>query len=130
MIRPDINWLIVAAGLLGFSAIALGAYGDHGLRGTIDESAMHSFETALRYQLFHAITLLALGFGSAASLHNRLRWAGTVMLIGTLIFCGSIYASVMLGMPSITMLTPFGGITLMASWLILVWAGFEKTVQT
>lgn len=126
------NPILIASGLLGFSAIALGAYGDHGLRGTIDAAAMHSFETALRYHLLHAIALLAVGIGLAAALpapvRKRLFWAGTVMLIGTLVFSGSIYASVLMEIQSITMLTPIGGITLMASWLLLVWAGMVKKI--
>jgi uncharacterized membrane protein YgdD (TMEM256/DUF423 family) len=121
------NRLLIASGLLGFSAIALGAYGDHGLRGSIDEASMHSFETALRYQLLHAIALLTIGIGAAialpAQMLKRLSLAGLGMLAGTCIFSGSIYASVILDMPALTMLTPIGGITLMASWLALIWAG-------
>ena len=126
------NWILIGSGLLGFSAIALGAYGDHGLRGKVDAATMHSFETALRYQLFHAIALLALGIGLAAALpapmHKRLWWCGTGILIGTLIFSGSILVSIMLDIKSLTMLTPFGGITLMISWLQLAWAGLSKRI--
>lgn len=124
------NWILIASGVLGFSAIALGAYGDHGLQGTIDEATMHSFETALRYQITHAIALLAIGIGLAAALPaqmlKQLFWAGTVMLIGTLVFSASIYASIFLNIKSITVLTPAGGMTLMASWLMLVWAGMHR----
>lgn len=120
------NWIMIAAGLLGFSAIALGAYGDHGLRGSLDADTMRSFETAIRYQLFHAIALLAISVGTLSMQSKRLLWVGIVMLAGTIIFSGSIYASVIMDMPDATKAAPFGGITLMASWLILVWAGFNK----
>lgn len=127
------NWILIASGFLGFSAVALGAYGDHGLRGTIDEATMHSFETALRYQLFHAIALLAVGIGLTKVLntttHKKLFWAGIVMLTGTVVFSSSIYASVLLGIKSITMLTPFGGITLMVSWLIVGWTGLAQKTE-
>jgi uncharacterized membrane protein YgdD (TMEM256/DUF423 family) len=125
------NRVLVGAGALGFSAIALGAYGDHGLRGTLDAELMRSFETALRYQILHALALLAIGIGLAASLpnslHKRLLWAAAIMIMGTVIFSGSILASIMLDIKSLTMATPFGGMTLMASWLMLVWAGLRKT---
>jgi len=124
------NWVLIGAGVLGFSAIALGAYGDHGLRSDVNAEIMRSFETALRYQLLHALALLAIGIGLAASLpdrlHKKLFWAGTVMIIGAVIFSGSILASIMLNIKSLTLATPFGGITLMASWLMLAWAGFSK----
>lgn len=124
------NWVLIGAGVLGFSAIALGAYGDHGLRGDVDAEIMRSFETALRYQLLHALALLAIGIALSASmpaiLHKRLFWAGVAMIIGTVIFSGSILASIMLDIKSFTMATPFGGITLMVSWLMLTWAGFSK----
>ena len=124
------NWLLISAGVLGFSAIALGAYGDHGLRGTLDADLMRSFETALRYQLLHALALLSIGIGLSAGLpailHKRLCWTGAIMLIGTFIFSGSILASIMLDMKSLTMATPFGGMTLMISWLMLIWTGFCK----
>lgn len=124
------NWILIASGFLGFSAVALGAYGDHGLRDTIDEDAMHSFETALRYQLFHAIALLSVGIGLTKALNTTIQkqlfWAGIVMLTGTVVFSGSIYASVLLDIKSITMLTPLGGITLMVSWLILGWTGLTE----
>lgn len=128
-----VNKVLVAAGLLGFSAIALGAYGDHGLRGSVDAETMRSFETAIRYQLFHALALLAIGIGIAAgtapaSTLKRLTWTGWVMLAGTLVFCGSIYLKIIFGVDSATKLAPLGGMTLMAGWLMLVFAGIKKSV--
>ncbi|MAE51539.1 MAG: hypothetical protein CMH27_06995 [Micavibrio sp.] len=127
------NKVLIGSGFLGFSAIALGAYGDHGLRGSIDDAAMRSFETALRYQLFHAIALLAIGMGMATTLPaqmlKRLSLAGFIILIGTCVFSGSIYASVFLTIEFITMLTPLGGITLMAGWLTLMFCGLKTTEQ-
>lgn len=115
---------------MGFSAIALGAYGDHGLRGAIDEHAMRSFETAIRYHLFHALALLGIGLGLSAALPpailKKLFWVSIVMLAGTVIFSGSIYTSVIFNMPLATKAAPFGGTTLMIGWLMLIWIGISK----
>lgn len=120
------NWILAAAGLLGFSAIALGAYGDHGLHGNIDAQAMRSFETAIRYQLFHAIALLAISIGPHIEAAKRLFWSAVILFTGCAIFSGSIYLKVIFGIDAAVQATPAGGMTLMAGWLVLVWAGMKK----
>lgn len=127
------NVLLIASGFLGFGAVALGAYADHGLRGHIDDHAMRSLETAIRYQMFHALALLAIGVGVGVSatlpalLVKKLLWAGLVMLAGITLFSGSIYANVLFDLKTATKLAPIGGMTLMAGWLMLAWAGMQKS---
>lgn len=125
------NKIICAAGFLGFSAIALGAYSDHGLRGTIDESALRSLETAIRYQLIHALALLGIGLflqenNAHTAFHNKISYAAIAMLLGTLIFCGSIYVKNLAGLEFAANFAPLGGMTLMAAWLMILWTGCIK----
>ena len=125
------NPILIAAGLLGFSAIGFGAYADHGLRETLDADTFRSIETALRYHLFHALALLAIGMGCAHPLiekfYKKLCWAASIIGLSTVVFSFSIYASVILNMPDLTILTPFGGMGLMLGWLFIVWAGLNRT---
>lgn len=125
-----INIPLIAASLLGFSGIALGAYGDHGLKGKLSEAAMHSFESALKYQQLHALALLAIGLALCVALPpllaKKLLLTALVMLAGTLLFSGSIYANIFLDIKGITKLTPIGGMTLMAGWLMLIWVGIGR----
>ena len=120
------NPLLVASGLLGFCAIALGAYGDHGLRGNIDPEILRSFETAVRYQLFHAVALLAIGAGLSSGTPKRIFWSALILLAGTVIFSGSIYLKVIFGIDAATRAAPAGGMMIMAGWLSFIWAGMKK----
>jgi uncharacterized membrane protein YgdD (TMEM256/DUF423 family) len=123
--------LLITAGLLGFTAIALGAYGDHGLRPNLDTDNMRSYETAIRYQLIHALALLVIGLTSATpsispTLLKRILYSGVAMLAGTVVFSGSIYLKVIFGLEAAQKFAPLGGMTLMAGWLMLMWAGYIK----
>jgi uncharacterized membrane protein YgdD (TMEM256/DUF423 family) len=114
-------WLLVAA-INGFLAVAAGAFGAHGLQGRLDAHALSLFETAARYQMYHA---LAIGFaavaarGSAASAANT---AGVFFLAGIVLFCGSLYVLALTGMRGVAIVTPFGGLSFLIGWAMLIWA--------
>ena len=76
------NWTLVG-GLMGFCAVAAGAFGAHGLKSVITPSRLETFEVAVRYQMYHALALLMAGFLDA-------RAAAWCFLVGTLIFSGSL----------------------------------------
>lgn len=118
--------IIIASALFGFSAIALGAYGDHGLRGDINPETMRSFETAVRYQIFHAIAALAIGIGLYSGAPKRLVWSAIIILCGTGLFAGSIYLKVIFGLEAAIKATPAGGIILMAGWLSLIYTSLSQ----
>lgn len=116
-------WVLLA-GLSGMMAVGMGAYAAHGLAG--DASLQALAERASQYQLLHALALLAadrlavdrrrLGHGAAA-----------LFLIGTVLFCGSLYFKAITGSPlAVPMLTPAGGMTFMAGWLVLAMAGLGR----
>ncbi|OIN07653.1 DUF423 domain-containing protein [Oceanisphaera psychrotolerans] len=116
-------WFYLAA-LLGLSATALGAYGAHGLaaRG-LSASLVTAFNTGVQYQFYHALALLlvvlAWRFRPVRSLHV----AAAFFALGTLLFCGSIYALVLFGTKGIGWLTPLGGVCFMVGWLSVLLAG-------
>jgi len=115
-------WMYLAS-LLGFSAIALGAYIDHGLGDQLNARARESLDTALRYQQTHALALLALSLTAwAAPKTGRLRLFHLTcgsMALGTVFFSGSLYLARMIEVESAVRLTPIGGTLLMLSWLML-----------
>jgi uncharacterized membrane protein YgdD (TMEM256/DUF423 family) len=117
-------WL-VAAGVNGLMAIAMGAFAAHGLRSVLDADALGWLDTASRYQISHALVL----FGIALLLdqpgrHRRflqaIAWA---FLAGIVLFAGSLYLLALTHLRAFAWITPFGGAALMAGWLGLVLLG-------
>ena len=112
------GWLVAAA-LLGATGVIAGAFGAHGLRARLGPDALASWETAVRYQLLHAVALLALALharatGQAVALPAGLWTAGVVL------FSGSIYALVLGGPRLLGPVTPLGGLALAAGWVALL----------
>jgi uncharacterized membrane protein YgdD (TMEM256/DUF423 family) len=121
---------LLAAGLLGFTGVALGAFGAHSLRDTLLERGMTSaWETASRYQLLHAVGLLAIaawGRLSQTTMPKQLKWAAICWVAGTVLFSGSLYVLALGGPRWMGPVTPLGGLALMAGWLYVVAAAFAK----
>ena len=118
---------IVLAGLSGVVAVGMAAYAAHGLAA--DAAAQALVERASLYQLFHALALLAADRIAADS--RRAAWpaqlAAVLFVVGMLLFCGSLYLKALTGQPlPLPMVTPAGGMTLMAAWLALALAGVRR----
>ena len=111
-------WLVLGS-ISGFIAVAAGAFGAHALKGRLDPGRLETFETAARYEMFHALALLAAGLlaGRARSLPSAI--AGWSFAAGTVLFSGSLYALALSGARWLGAITPFGGIALLIGWLAL-----------
>ena len=125
---------LLSAGIAGLSGIALGAFGAHGLKAMLLERGMvQAWETAARYHLFHALALLGvaawLQAGAAASGGRLALWAARCWVAGTVIFSGSLYWLALGGPRWLGPVTPFGGVALMAGWLLIAIAAFAKRPQ-
>ncbi|HEY8011890.1 MAG TPA: DUF423 domain-containing protein [Rudaea sp.] len=108
----------VLAACMGALAVALGAFGAHALRGRLDDAALQVWRTAVDYQFWHALALLAIAQSSNAA-PRWLHASATAFVVGVVLFCGSLYA-LALGAPHLVgAITPFGGIALIAGWLLL-----------
>ncbi|MDQ6648096.1 MAG: DUF423 domain-containing protein [Pseudomonadota bacterium] len=105
-------------GMAGASAVLLGAFGAHALRGVLDPQARELWHTAVDYHVWHALALvLAVGLGQGRS--GRISMAG--FAIGIVLFSGSLYA-LALGAPHWTgIITPFGGLAFIVGWMALGW---------
>lgn len=110
--------LAVAGVLIGLATM-LGAFGTHALKPTLSEARFESFQTAVAYQFFHALGLLAMGFAQRVYPNSAgFRWAERLLLVGVLLFCGSIYALTFGAPHFFGMVAPLGGLSLMAAWLV------------
>lgn len=97
----------------------LGAFGAHALRGTLDEHALGIWHTAVEYQFWHALALLAVGIIERDHLTTALRWAALALFAGVILFCASLYL-LALGAPgAIGAITPIGGALFIVGWLAL-----------
>lgn len=113
--------ILLAAALLGASAVMLGAFGAHALRSTLGPQQLGWWQTATQYQLAHALALLVI---SILPLRRAPLAAGCIAL-GTIIFSGTL-TLMALGLPHwLGALTPIGGVLLIAGWLVLAWAALE-----
>ena len=105
--------LLFAAGVLGLTGVALGAFGAHGLRGMLEPAGrLETWKTAVFYQLLHAVALLALsGWSDPAA-----RKIGWCWIIGALFFSGSLYGLALGGPKILGPITPLGGVAFLAGW--------------
>jgi uncharacterized membrane protein YgdD (TMEM256/DUF423 family) len=105
--------------LLAGLAVAAAAFGQHGLGGRLDTAALSTFETAARYQLYHAIAIILAGERALRSPSRAAEIAGNIFIAGIVLFCGSLYARALGGAEWLAMMTPFGGLAFMSGWVAL-----------
>ena len=118
--------LLGAGALFGGSGVVLGAFGAHALKGRLDPDKLSSWETAVLYQLVHALALLVVGVWMLFGGSSTLRWAGWGFMVGVLLFCGSLYLlSATSGLRWLGPITPIGGVAFIVGWLALLWAALE-----
>jgi uncharacterized membrane protein YgdD (TMEM256/DUF423 family) len=127
-LRTPTVWLLTGA-LLGGLAVAMGAFGAHALKRRLSpggettkaaEQQLANWETAARYQMYHALALLAVGVIALRANSRCLDTAGFCMTAGTLIFSGCLYALVLSGQRWLGAVVPIGGSLLIAGWIALV----------
>jgi uncharacterized membrane protein YgdD (TMEM256/DUF423 family) len=117
---------IMLACLLGGLAVALGAFGAHALEGRLSAGDLATYETAVRYQFYHALALIAvvvvLGRWPQATAAIA---AGWLFVAGIVIFSGSLYVLVFSGIRWLGAITPIGGVAMIAGWITLAWAAWR-----
>jgi uncharacterized membrane protein YgdD (TMEM256/DUF423 family) len=112
--------LLCAAAVLLLVATAMGAYAGHGLEGVLTPRALASLQTAVEYQFYHGLGLLAVAV--LADRYPESRWlklAGFLFIAGIVLFCGSLYATTLGGIAALGPVTPVGGIAFMGAWVAL-----------
>ena len=111
--------------LLGGVAVALGAFGAHGLKKIVPPETVNTFQTGVQYQMYHALALIAVAIAFEKFPNKLMSWAGLSFCIGILLFSGSLYLLTILkatgkvGMEGVGIITPFGGLFFIVGWLLL-----------
>jgi uncharacterized membrane protein YgdD (TMEM256/DUF423 family) len=116
--------ILVTGAIVGITGIVLGAFAAHGLEKLVDAEAIKSFETGVRYQIYHALLLLILG-GTSFITEKRKKVMFYLIVIGLIFFSGSIYGLATndlssFDFKSIAMITPVGGLLLILAWVVML----------
>ena len=122
---------IKTAAILGALSVMLGAFAAHGLKQLLSPDNLQIFETAVRYQFYHVFALLAVGILYKEFSGKFMLWAGKLFIAGIIIFSGTLYLLCYVkhnAMPLnwLGAITPFGGASFIAGWVMLFWAVFKR----
>jgi uncharacterized membrane protein YgdD (TMEM256/DUF423 family) len=109
-----------------FLAVALGAFGAHGLRERLTPDLLAIFEVGVRYHMYHALALAAVALALDRWPSSALQWAGWCFLAGTVIFSGSLYVLALTGIRWLGAITPFGGLAFLVGWALLAWGAWRR----
>jgi uncharacterized membrane protein YgdD (TMEM256/DUF423 family) len=108
--------------LSGFLGVGLGAFGAHALKARLAPDMLAVFEVGVRYQMFHALALLAVAWACTRWPGPAAAAGGWLFVAGTLLFSGSLYLLALTGTRWLGAVTPVGGAAFLAGWLCLAWA--------
>ena len=111
-----------------FIAVAAGAFGAHALRDLVPPERLAVWETASRYQMYHALGLLLTGYLalSGQKTAGPARLSGWLFVAGTVLFSGSLYALTLSGVTILGAITPLGGVAFLIGWLVLAWGVWRR----
>jgi len=107
--------------LSAFIAVAAGAFGAHALKDMVTADRLVVWETAARYQMYHALGLLVVAYLAGQKTGGPARITGWLFVAGTLIFSGSLYTLTLTGITWLGAITPLGGLAFLIGWLVLAW---------
>lgn len=117
---------IIIGAINAFLSVALGAFGAHGLEGKLTPHYLDIWEKAVKYQMFHSMGLfivaILLGQFPTSSLLN---WAGWLLLIGIILFAGSLYVLAITQISILGAITPLGGVSFLAAWVLIIFAAVK-----
>jgi len=112
-------------GVFGLLGVAFGAFGAHALKARLGVDLLMTFEVGVRYQMYHAFALLAVGWAQTRWPGAVLTASGWLFVIGIVVFSGSLYALSLSGLRWLGAITPLGGLALLAGWACLSWAAWR-----
>jgi uncharacterized membrane protein YgdD (TMEM256/DUF423 family) len=115
---------VILAGVNGFVAVAAGAFGAHALRGRLSDRHQEVFEIGVRYQMYHALALLAVAWLVAAEAPMA-RAAGWSFVAGIAVFSGSLYLLALTGHNKLGAITPLGGLAFLVGWALVVYGAIK-----
>ncbi len=117
---------VLIGALVAGLAVAAGAFGAHALADRVSAARLETFETAVQYQMYHALALVLTGLLAQHSAADALAWAGYLFAAGILIFSGSLYVLVLTDTAWLGAVTPLGGVAFIAGWALLAWTAISR----
>lgn len=115
--------------LFGLISVAAGAFGAHALRGRMGAEMLAVYETAARYQMYHALALLLVARLAVSARGAGVEVAGWAFVVGIVLFSGSLYLLTLTGVRWLGAITPLGGVAFLIGWAALAWAGAGGLVK-
>ena len=116
---------VILGAILGGLSVAAGAFGAHALRAQLEPRMLEVFETAARYQMYHALALFAAAWLAQQTEAPAAHVAGWAFVVGIVLFSGSLYAMAFTGVRALGAITPVGGVAFMVGWAALALAAFR-----
>lgn len=116
---------ITLGSLLAFLSVAFGAFGAHVLKARLGDHYLSIFQTGVQYQMFHSLGLILIGILASSVIRGSagtLQWAGWLMVLGVVLFSGSLYALSISRVDVLGAITPFGGVAFLVSWALVILA--------
>ncbi|WP_342433645.1 DUF423 domain-containing protein [Neobacillus sp. FSL H8-0543] len=112
---------IIIGAINAFIAVALGAFGAHGLADKLEPKYLDIWKTGVTYQMFHATGILVIGLLlSKVTTSPQFTWAGWMMLLGIILFSGSLYVLSLTKIGILGAITPLGGVCFLAAWVLII----------
>jgi uncharacterized membrane protein YgdD (TMEM256/DUF423 family) len=116
---------VILGAVFGALSVAAGAFGAHALRSQLEPRMLEVFETATRYQMYHALALFAAAWLFQQTQSQAAQLAGWAFVAGILLFSGSLYAMIFTGVRGLGAITPLGGVAFMVGWIGLAVAALK-----
>ena len=124
------NRIIVWAAVFLFLAVAWGAFGAHALKTRLEPDMMQAFQTGVQYHFYHALGLLLVGVVALNNPSRRIGLSALFLALGIILFSGSLYVMATTGIKGLGIVTPFGGVSFLAGWAMLLAAVLKKQTPT
>lgn len=119
--------ILFMGAMLAALGVAIGAFGAHGLKETLARTGYaDTFETAVRYHMYHALALVALAAVAGYAPNVKTGLAALLFMAGVLLFSGSLYVLALTGIRWLGAITPLGGMCFIAGWLVVAWGAMSK----
>lgn len=118
-------WIVIGA-VSAFISVAAGAFGAHALKARLTQDLLAIFETGVRYQMYHSLGLLAVGLLAASRPSGLLNGAGWALVVGILLFSGSLYVLALSGVRWLGAITPLGGVSFLVGWVLFALAAWRQ----
>ena len=118
--------ILMSASIFLALAVAIGAFGAHGLKSHLSDEMLQTYKTGVEYHFYHALGLLLVGILAVTMPSAYLKWSAILLTAGIVLFSGSLYVLAVTGIKAVGAITPLGGLSFIAGWILLFLAVWKK----